>query len=432
MLLTMSWIKKTCSRAAVILLLVPFVGYRSLSAQIPDYSQVSGKIIDSDTKKPLIFASINIKTINISNVSNGEGIFSLKFPAAASGDSLVISYIGYRTKTVAIRDLTDSAKLPVIALDAYTVRIPAVVIKPLNALTLINEALAKIPENYPDRAMQMTGFYREMIRRGNTYVSLTEAVLDIYKASYSNTLRVDQAGIYKGRGSVDWHRIDTLFVKFRGGISSAMEIDVAKWPFLGTNLTEIGHDYIFKMDAPVQIGNRLHHVVSFNQARPEDIKYRGKIYIDARSLAIGRIEFNMNIEDRDEATGIFIRRKPAALRAKVLYATYMVQYKPLENKRWIFDYSRSEIKFESKWKKKWFKNYYTVTSELAVTDHSDKEYRIPVDKRVRSYDITLDKVQNFRDDDFWEDYNVIEPEAGIEQVIARIIRQLEKRAAEAK
>lgn len=274
----------------------------------------------------------------------------------------------------------------------------------------------------------MTGFYREMIRKGSNYVTLTEAVLDINKTSYGRLYGIDQVGVFKGRGSVDWARIDTVFVKFRGGINSALQIDVAKYPFLGTNIPEISQVYDFRMEAPVQIDGKVNHVVSFNQKDiVQDIHFRGKIYIEMKSLAISRVEFNMNVEDRDDATSIFISRRPMGFRANVLYATYLVQYKEINNK-WTFDYSRTEIKFDSKWDRKLFKNSYTITSEMAITERSDRTLKIPAQQRVRSSDITLDKVTDFQDEGFWDDYNVIEPESGIEQVISRITKQLKRRS----
>jgi len=176
--------------------------------------------------------------------------------------------------------------------------------------------------------MQMTGFYREMIRRGNTYVTLSEAVIDVHKSPYTPSFAVDQVGIYKGRGSIDWRRIDTVFVKFQGGIRSALEIDVVNNLFLGVNATEIERYYDFTMEHPVQMHDRINYVISFDQ-KPflEDILFRGKIYIDRESLAITRVEFNMNIEDKENATSLFIRRKPFGLKARVEYAAYMVQFR---------------------------------------------------------------------------------------------------------
>lgn len=40
------------------------------------------------------------------------------------------------------------------------------------------------------------------------------------------------------------------------------------------------------------------------------------------------------------------------------------------------------------------------------------------------------KVQDFTDENFWGGYNIIEPDASIESVISRIIRQLNRRDKE--
>ncbi|MDO9679927.1 MAG: carboxypeptidase-like regulatory domain-containing protein, partial [Bacteroidales bacterium] len=94
---------------------------------------------------------------------------------------------------------------------------------------------------------------------------------------------------------------------------------------------------------------------------------------------------------------------------------------------WHFDYSRTEVKFNAKWDKKWFRSVYTIGSEIAVTDMSHLERRIDPENRVRARDIMSAKVNDFTDENFWEDYNIIEPDQSIENVISRIIKQLRKR-----
>lgn len=404
--------------------------YIVLTYKKPDFLSVSGTVIDAQTRNPLVFASVYIVNKGISNVTNGEGYFSLKFPASFAADSVRISFLGYHPRTFCLKDLKDLNKDVEIPLNFVPTTLPSIMVTPTDAADLVALAMEKIPANYPDHPMQMTGFYREMIRKGNNYVTLTEAVLDINKNSYDRLYGLDQVGVFKGRGSVDWARIDTVFVKFRGGISSALEIDVAKYPFLGTSIAELNEIYEFQMEEPVQVDGKVNHVVSFNQREGvAEIHFRGKLYIDMKSHAISRVEFNMNVEDRADATSIFISRRPMGFRANVLYAAYLVQYKEI-NGKWTFDYSRTEIKFDSKWDRKLFKNTYTIMSEMAITERSDRTMKIPAEQRVRSRDITLDKVTDFQDEGFWEDYNVIEPESAIEQVIARITRQLQRRARE--
>lgn len=401
--------------------------YIVLTYKAPEFLSISGKVVDADTKRPLIFASVSIDGKGIGNVTNGEGNFLLKFPVDCENGTVRFSFLGYTPAEYPIKVLLQHKKGYEVDLHAVALPIPALLVKPLDPVEIIDNVIAAIPQNYPAEPMQMTAFYREMIRKGSSYVTLTEAVLDVYKTAYNRLYSIDQVGVYKGRGSVDYSRIDTIFVKFRGGINSALEIDVAKFPFLGTNANEVHQYYDFRMEHPVQIDNRVNHVISFDQKpNVRDIYFRGKLYIDTESLAITRVEFNMNVEGRSDASNIFLSRHPIGFRVEVLYATYVVQYKKFDDK-WTFDYSRTELKFNSKWDRKLFKSIYTIESELAVTDRSKDLMKIPSEQRVRFADIAMDKVTDFQDEGFWEDYNVIEPESGIEQVIARITRQLKRR-----
>ena len=66
---------------------------------------VRGMVIGSDDKEPLIGASVLIEGTNKGVATNIDGQFALKVP---SDTSLVISYIGYKTKKVHVSSLLHS------------------------------------------------------------------------------------------------------------------------------------------------------------------------------------------------------------------------------------------------------------------------------------------------------------------------------------
>ena len=98
-----------------------------------------------------------------------------------------------------IAQFLGSSKPLTIGLIQAALPIPMTTVKPIDPLELVKEAFKNIRHNFSQEKMQMTGFYREMIRKGNTYVTLSEAVIDVYKPPYAPTFTVDQVGIYKGR-----------------------------------------------------------------------------------------------------------------------------------------------------------------------------------------------------------------------------------------
>ena len=85
-----------------------------------------------------------------------------------------------------------------------------------------------------------------------------------------------------------------------------------------------------------------------------------------------------------------------------------------------------ELKFETRKKRSLFRNHYTVMSEIAITDHKDVPTPIEKDARIRFRDQLTEKVSAFTDENFWENYNVIEPDTDIEAIIRKIVKQLKK------
>ena len=75
-----------------------------------DFFVIYGKIIDTDTRSPLYFASINLDGTNIANVTNSEGFFSLKLPLDVSGErTITTSYLGYLSTTLKVSDFLGSS-----------------------------------------------------------------------------------------------------------------------------------------------------------------------------------------------------------------------------------------------------------------------------------------------------------------------------------
>lgn len=382
-----------------------------------------GKVRDASTKKSLGYASVNILSTTTSNVTNSDGIFTINLPAGSAGDTLMVSYLGYRSKKIPLNQFGN--KLLVIELEPANVDLKPVVIRPNDAKIMVQMAVDRIEKNYSRKPVQMTAFYREMIKKGSSYVSINEAILDINKAGYL-TFRDDWIGLYKARGNYDINRIDTIMVKFQGGPVSALQLDIVKSPFLGVEMEYINYYYNYRFAEPVTIDNKFFYVIEFDQ-KPgfTEILYRGKLFVESETMAIGRVEFKFNVEKSPQAYTYFVRKKPASLKMKVAEASYIVNYKEL-NGKWYFDYSRTEVKFQAKWDKKWFRSNYTIYSELAVTDISPEIRKIESEYRFKQRDLISNRVNDFTDDNFWEGYNIIQPDESIDKVISRIIRQLQR------
>ncbi len=392
---------------------------------------VYGKVTDSSDGHSLAFVSVTHVVSGVSNVSNSEGFFSLKLPMEVSPeDEIMVSFLGYVTATLRVEDFSESSpdKAHGIRLPPVSFTLDPAVIRSTEPLSLLMEAYDKVKDNYPSVTTGMTAFYREIIRRqSGRYLALSEAVLDINKASYTS-FQSDRARIFKGRASTDYRAADSILIRFRGGVVAALDMDNVKNPFAGVWLREVERHYRFAMGEPVLRDGLFFYVVTFTQIDgSEEILYSGRLYIESESLAIGRIELSLNVKGREEkAAGIMVVKRPPDTRFYVTKADYAVNYKRFGD-TWHYDYSLMRINLSSRKGKSLFRNNYVITGEMAVTAHNEAPARIGADERIRFKDFLSEKVSDFRDDDFWGDYNVIEPDKSIDAVIRRIIRRLERR-----
>lgn len=401
------------------------------SAQTRDFLTLSGKVIDAQTRENLAFVSVNLKGTNISIITNSEGVFTLKVPATTGEDEHVtLSCLGYLTADYTVADFLSlpSNRMLGVAMVPVVMNLDPAVVRSVDPKVLFSTAYSRVRWNYPTQGMGMTTFYREMIKKGNSkYLVLNEAVVDVEKTSYTSYAN-DKASIYKGRGSINYDATDTLFVQFQGGITAALDLDLVKNPFVGTTLQSATHFYDFSLDGIETLDGKTCYIVGFKpKENVQPFLFIGKMFIETESFAIARIEFTMDLKGREEAAaGEFIIRRPPDMKFTVERADYAVNFKEYDG-LWYFEYSRVDINFTSRRRRSLFRTSYTVTGEMAVTDHKKGEFKVENDDRVRMRDILSNRVAAFTDEDFWEGYNVIEPDQSIDQAIRRIIRQLRRR-----
>lgn len=391
------------------------------AAQDSIYKTFEGKVIDYDTKKPVIFANVYLIGSSLGVVTNTEGEFILKVPASELENKLGISNLGYKTLELSLSELKEDNNI--IRLESAAVRIDEVVIRSNDPLELIKMALRRIRDNYKTDPEMQIGFYRETVRQNRNYVAVAEAVLDVYKASYSNVMDFDRVRIYKGRKSEDVKKMDTLMFKLQGGPRTSFMLDMVKNP--GAIFSEdYIEDYNFTNGGFATIDGRDNYVIEFNQKENvEDALYKGKVFLDTKNMAFSRIEFTFNDRALAVAENELVRKKPIDLKVDVLGASYLINYRVLDDK-WYLNHVRSELLFKCSWKKKRYDATYAAVLEMAVTDRTDNIYKAKYREQSKMTDIFADKVDQYKDENFWGEYNYIKPDESIESVIKKLSRRL--------
>jgi len=387
------------------------------------YNSYKGIVVESNSKKPLVFASITVNGTNISTVTNSNGEFLLKVPKKMRKNNITVSFLGYTSQIINLSDFDKGENR--IELETYVEELSEVEITTKDAPSLVREVIKRRGQNYFNDHNTMTAFYRETIKKRKTYVSLSEAIVLIYKQPYTSG-KGDVLQLHKSRKSTDYDKLDTIALKHRGGPHTTVYMDVMKKPAL-LFTDEIFNNYNFTFDTSTKIDNRVIYVVNFKQKRiVEDPLFYGKLFIDAQTLALTSAQFQLDLSDVRKASEFFILRKPSRARVNPIEAKYYVKYSEKGGK-WYHSYSRVQLGFKIKWDKKLFNSIYYSTMELAVTDWVKEDYaKVKMKDRLKSSVFMSDEASGFSDPEFWGEYNLIEPEKPIESAIKKIQKELKK------
>ena len=407
------------------LLLIFTCSTLSLAQEATAWQEIKGRILDNDTNDALEQATITLKGTNRSTVSNKEGKFSLKIPKSLEGQQLVVQAIGYKKTEIAVAQY--AGKPLKIFLENNTITLDgANIVAYTDAADLVKRVFKNRQQNYLNDKTVMTAFYRETIKKRSKNASLAEAVVNIYKQPYGNSVK-DQIKMLKSRKDTDYSRLDTIALKLQGGPFSTLFVDIVKYPeYIFTPVTLDA--YRFKFDNLTEVNGENVYVVNFKQRDEVTTPlYEGKLYIGASNLALVKATYALKLVNTKEVNQMFIRSKPANVKIKPRQISYEVNYRQKEGK-WLYGYSKADLSFEVKKRRKLFKSIYSLSCEMAVTDWQSQSLSnsTPNALAIDEYIIMADHNTGFGDPDFWGKYNVIEPEKSIETAIKKIQRKLIK------
>ena len=388
-----------------------------------NYFIVSGTVKDKQTKKKLEYVNISVPGTNVGTITNSDGEFTIKVQDSLQAKVVEISHIGYYNYRIALtgNDMVDEN----VMLTQNANVLEEVVVRAHDPRMLVEEAMNRIGKNYSEKPTLLTGFYRETAQKGKRYINISEAIIDVYKTPYDEDASRDRVQIFKGRALLSQKASDTLIVKLLGGPNLSLYVDIVKNPDILLDKTTLGY-FSFRMEESVVMDNRPQYVISFQpQAILPYALHYGKLYIDKESLAFTRAEFNLNMEDRDKATSAILKKKPAGLRFRPVEVSFLVTYKQVNGKSYL-NYIRNEVRFKCDWKRRLFSTNYAMVSEMVVTDSKDQAVNaIPYKMSFKSSQSLSDKVSDFRDENFWGSYNIIEPTESLEKAANKLRKQQE-------
>ncbi len=387
---------------------------------------ISGTVCDRETGKKLDNVTVSLVGTTIATVTNAEGFYSLKIPHLPSKPLLEFTHLGYVNAHYSAKNQADTDKLSAnIWMTPTAKQLAEVVIYGGDARRVVEEALSKIPENYSTSDNMLSAFYRETIQKGHRYIGISEAMIDVYKTAYTRRSAVhDKVQLVKARRLLSQKQSDTLAVKVVGGPSLSVYLDIVKNADALFDRPDLDY-YVFNQDPSVMLDNRLHYVISFYPCASLSYPlFKGKLFIDCEQLSISRAEFSLDLSDREKAIAAVLHKKPLGLRFRPQEVSFLVTYRQQDGMTCL-NYICNEIRFKCDWKKKLFSSSYTARSEMVVVEREEHPDRVIARRDAFTPgQIFYDLVKEYWNEDYWKDYNIIEPTESLENAVKKLKKQL--------
>lgn len=388
-----------------------------------DVKYITGVITDSETGEPLPFATIGIMSKGKGTVTNSNGEFGLKITHDCINDSLSVSYLGFFNREIPVRQALGNNFD--IKMKREYISIPEIIIRNQVPQEIMRKAFNSIPHNYGNTPACMTAFYREAVIKKSDLQNYTEAILQIYKSSYTGIIYDDQIKIVKSRKIENVGLKDTLTVRLKAGLGSCLLLDGARntFDFL---LPENYSQYDYRMTDIVTVDEESAFLIEFVQKPGLDIPlFKGSIYINTYDYAIVQADFELNPEFIRKSKQDVISYQAKGYLISPVSVKYSVSYRKI-NDRYFLNHVRGDLVFTAKQKRRLFKTTFDVFFEMAVTDidlinvaRFDREELAPIfsvlSRKINSYDPV-----------FWGNQDFLKPEENLLQALQHMKIRLQE------
>lgn len=382
---------------------------------------VEGVIRDVKTGNPLPYATVAVMDTYLGTISNEDGSFQLHLPDSLNRPILITSFLGYKDHYTPVSLLSD--KPLDIAMNRSMISLQEVIIRYQDPVSLLSEAIKRINKNYLGKPSGMTAYYREKVQKDDKCMIFSEAVVEIAKAPYSNSMIIERTRLLKGRKISDIGIQDTVVLKIRSGLNTMLQLDIIKNPpdFLQPEFARI---YDLHFSDLVSYKDNLVYVISFRQKESvDDLLFRGELYIERESLAIIAADFEYDPLRIQREQEMFVAKKSRGIRVIPVSAQYHVEYNQVGGKHYL-SMVQGDVKFKVRKRRQWIASKYQINLDMAVTNvNPENPPDIKISEQLKPSTIMSDEVFQY-DPGFWGDYTTISPETELSDALLRIEKSL--------
>jgi len=382
--------------------------------------RIEGQVTDRETGEPLPFATVAIRNKPRGSVANIDGFFSLSITADLVEDTLSVSFIGFLNRNIPVREALGNDFN--IAMSRDYIPIPEIIIRSQIPEEIIRRCVEATSVNFGETPATMWGFYREGVKKGKELQVYSEAVVRVFKASYSSP-STDQIKVERSRKVENIDASDTLVLRLKAGLGSTLVLDGMKnrFEFMDEEFMPL---YNFSMTDIVTIDDQTAYVIEFVQKEAiREPLFRGSLMINTSDYALMQAEFEFNptyIGTRDET---FVSSPSRGFTIRPASIKYLVNYRK-SGERYFLSHVRGDLRFSARKRRGLFISYFDVFFEMAITSAStqnavrfDRDEIIPVQT-------VFSKTINAYDREFWGNFDFLKPEDDLIKKLSSITQRI--------
>ena len=354
--------KNPLKKIAFLFLFISFISYSQ--------EKISFKVLDKQTKKPIVYATVMLKKINRGTHADVNGKFEIPKKYKLNG-IIRISSIGYKTKEIKLSELNNK-KVHIIYLSVYNNHLDEIVIKtskkkkrkPL-AIEIVRKAIENILNNYPTEPHSYIGYYRDYqqpvgdsYQQKNNYkekiefLNVNEAIIE----SFDNGFKTDKLKSKKNQSllynyiendkfikdstltipydNADKKFSESVYISPLGGnelnilslTNAIRNYDKMSFSFSNTFNKHFIKNHKFKLKKIVYSDKSPLYEVTFNSIKGNtSYEYAafGTIYISKQDFAIHKLNYNLYYRfKKNPQYSVTIEYKPIKDKMYLNYITF--------------------------------------------------------------------------------------------------------------
>lgn len=417
-------------RKPICALALTFIYFSTCVGQAPPGAPpviiLKGVVLNSSTGEAISYATIALSANGINTMSNEEGQFIFKIPEDDRRDSVYIMHIGFLTVALAIT-VSDTGFMT-IKLEQTFNQLPAVIVKPLDALDLVKQAIVKIPDNYPATSYITNDFYRMTGKSENKIIDVSEAVFEIYSEDYAwenKQFKLIKSRVDEDRAATTISGNNSLIIHESPNAILHEDIvsEVNQGNLLSGRRLKL---YDFTFNGMVDYKGRQAYKIGFDQKDSvEESDRKGVLFLDSGNLAFLEFDYSLspkglkywklNPDEKEKLDLLGLQEYLARDKVLVTYLEYGGKYYLNHVQRttfWHITGGKNLLHFDP----------LIVKVDYLVTKIDTVGARAFRKKEVLGNRKSIEEQATHAiDDNFWESYNLIQADFNVDSA-ALVIR----------